>query len=142
MKYAFGLKTASDWLGKARREVKRLEHAEMSLSSDENDVRDAGINAAITLWHLTDWLAKSNEPAVDAMRQSEFPVAKDDRKRLEAFQVKIRENSDSNCVIASRPEASILRSTAASGKALRRWRKRASPHWGSIKSQVALSGLR
>jgi len=57
--YAFGLKTPRDFLDKARREIRRLESAmaEGSLAS-ELDIQDLAINAALTLWHVADWIAK------------------------------------------------------------------------------------
>ena len=61
--YAFGLKTPRDFLNKARREIERLEN-----SSSREDVADAAINAAVTLWSLNEWIARSDRPAcVDAI---------------------------------------------------------------------------
>src|ERR1051325_2839834 len=57
--YAFGLKTPREFLEKARREVSRLESAmaEGAFASTV-DIQDLAINAALTLWHVADWIAK------------------------------------------------------------------------------------
>jgi hypothetical protein len=61
--YAFGLKTPRDFLEKARRDVRRLEQATSSASSleDVEDLQDLAINAAWSLWHVADWIARCPE---------------------------------------------------------------------------------
>ncbi len=67
--YAFGLSTPRDLLEKARREVWRLERA-TSLASSHEDVQDTAFNAAVTLWHVSDWIARSTDQAcVDAIER-------------------------------------------------------------------------
>jgi hypothetical protein len=72
--YAFGLKTPVDFLEKARREVRRLKRgmAEASLASPV-DIQDVAINAALTLWHVADWIAKYPDDryraAIERIRQ-------------------------------------------------------------------------
>ena len=58
--YAFGLTTPRDLLEKARREVARLEEATSSNAPAER-IQDTAINAAWTLWHITDWIARSSD---------------------------------------------------------------------------------
>lgn len=61
---AFGIETPRDLLAKARREVERLEQAENWHGTDDwEPIADAAINAALTLWHITDWIANSPDPA-------------------------------------------------------------------------------
>src|SRR5688572_33048330 len=61
---AFGLKTPRDLLEKARREVGRLRQRPIAivagLYNDEHETIDQAINAAISLWHIIDWLANSS----------------------------------------------------------------------------------
>ncbi|HEL4296291.1 TPA: hypothetical protein UM674_000213 [Stenotrophomonas maltophilia] len=47
---SFGLETACSMLKKASREYRRC-----TTSETEDDMRDAAINCAITLWHMNDW---------------------------------------------------------------------------------------
>jgi len=61
---AFGIEAPRDLLAKARREVGRLEQAENWHGTDDwEPIADAAINAALTLWHITDWIANSPDPA-------------------------------------------------------------------------------
>ncbi|HEX8534399.1 MAG TPA: hypothetical protein VF662_09540 [Allosphingosinicella sp.] len=62
---SFGLERAGQQVEKAYRELERCRAA-----STEQDLRDAGINCAISIWHINDWLwaaiaqGKSEKPAV------------------------------------------------------------------------------
>lgn len=58
--YAFGLTTPRDFLEKARREVRRLEEG-TERGDDVAYLQDTAINAALTLWHISDWIAHSAE---------------------------------------------------------------------------------
>src|SRR5437667_4446657 len=64
----FGLATPRDLLDKAKRELGRLDLASMQPKSQQQfwDVQDSALNAAITLWHVTDWIAKSDAPQAGA----------------------------------------------------------------------------
>jgi len=63
--YAFGLTTPRDFLAKAHREVERLAEIESRASSpaDVALLQDTAINAALTLWHVADWVARWPDPA-------------------------------------------------------------------------------
>jgi hypothetical protein len=70
--YAFGLTTPRDLLEKARREVRRLEVATAGASSPKGvpDLQDTAFNAAVTLWHVSDWIANSTEQKyIDAIER-------------------------------------------------------------------------
>lgn len=63
---AFGLTTPRDFLEKARRDVRRLRQRPLAIMvgyNDQHETIDQAINAAVTLWHVTDWLANSPPPA-------------------------------------------------------------------------------
>lgn len=61
--YAFGLITPRDFLEKARREIRRLERvsAQASSTAQAVELQDLAINAAWTIWHVSDWIARSPE---------------------------------------------------------------------------------
>jgi hypothetical protein len=48
----FGFDKPSDWLGKLRREIKRIEEVS---PEQKNELIDHGINFAITAWHMGEW---------------------------------------------------------------------------------------
>lgn len=56
--YAFGFTLPREMLEKARREVGRLEAAE-ERGAPVEELQDVAINAALTLWHISDWIARS-----------------------------------------------------------------------------------
>jgi hypothetical protein len=66
--YAFGLKTPRDLLQKAHREVERLTDATQRASTDDDikELQDIAINAALTIWHVCDWIANSTDPRCKA----------------------------------------------------------------------------
>ena len=70
---AFGLKTPRDLLEKARREVGRLRQRPIAIMAgsynDEHETIDQAINAAISLWHIIDWLANSSLSGTPALVQ-------------------------------------------------------------------------
>jgi hypothetical protein len=53
----------SYYLDKLRREIDRLREAQKYMQSE--DVKDHGINAAITAWHLPEWAMRSINPDED-----------------------------------------------------------------------------
>ncbi|KAA1012617.1 hypothetical protein FVF58_12115 [Paraburkholderia panacisoli] len=58
---SFEIKTPVDMLEKAKRELRRLRAAESS--PDDNDlISDHGMNFAITVWHVADWVWKKFNP--------------------------------------------------------------------------------
>lgn len=59
--HSFELKSPSDILGKARRELGRLEHAYTTFEENQF-VSDHGLNFAITAWHIADWVWKTYNP--------------------------------------------------------------------------------
>lgn len=94
--YAFGLKTPRAFLAKARREVERLAEIEDRASSlaDVALVQDTAINAALTLWHVADWVARWPDPAYVAAIERirvERPSLK--KARLEIVREHIRDSS-------------------------------------------------
>ncbi|HYN27397.1 MAG TPA: hypothetical protein VES94_03785, partial [Burkholderiales bacterium] len=80
-------------LSKAKRELDKLEaeakgqHGE----PDPNAIADLTINAAWSLWHVTDWIGNSNDPAVSHVVPAE--IRKVDRERTDAFQKQLRSES-------------------------------------------------
>jgi hypothetical protein len=70
---AFGLATPVELLEKARREVARISSPPFAIRAGHDaryDALDAAINAAITLWHVTDWVAVSPQPQAAALLHS------------------------------------------------------------------------
>jgi hypothetical protein len=70
--YAFGLTTPRDLLAKAHREVRRLEDATARAFSRDDiaNLQDTAFNAAVSLWHVSDWIAHSTEQkCVDAIER-------------------------------------------------------------------------
>ncbi|HEX7953617.1 MAG TPA: hypothetical protein VF523_11180 [Burkholderiales bacterium] len=61
--YAFGLTTPRNFLEKARREVGRLANISWEMSADLSveDIQDTAINAVLTIWHVSDWIAHSTD---------------------------------------------------------------------------------
>jgi len=68
-----------DFLNKARREANRLAVAESDPRADDDlgrlhdrlhDIVDFAINAAMALWHVTDWVANSDDPRAQAALNS------------------------------------------------------------------------
>lgn len=68
--YGFALKSPRDFLGKAKREVHRLDSLSCDLLTSVEKISDAAINAALTLWHLNDWIARWPEaqPVIERIR--------------------------------------------------------------------------
>lgn len=60
----FELKTSRDVLEKLRRELSRL-----SKSADRDDVIDHGTNAAMTAWHLVDWIWREIKASPDLQKK-------------------------------------------------------------------------
>jgi len=62
-----GLIRATDLLRKFSREITRLKEAQKN-KNHPNDILDHGLNAAITGWHLVEWLAQEMGQNVSAYR--------------------------------------------------------------------------
>jgi len=69
IRYAFNRKSPRDLLEKARRELARMEQAPAYDDVEQTD--HALTNLAITLWHITDWLANG---AGDVLRAHGYPA--------------------------------------------------------------------
>ncbi|MFZ1908536.1 MAG: hypothetical protein WAU52_05585 [Burkholderiales bacterium] len=94
--YAFGLTTPRDFLAKARREVERLAEAESQayLAADVALLQDTAINAALSLWHVSDWIARSPEqPYVDAIERIRVERPSQKKAPLEILREQIRDSS-------------------------------------------------
>lgn len=66
----FGLTTPRDFLAKAGREIERLRFFPLAIRGGIEprlEVADHAINAAVSLWHVTDWLARYNDPRSEAL---------------------------------------------------------------------------
>lgn len=65
-KHSFGLRGPHELLDKARREVEALKKASATpLAEDEvQRLADHAMNAALTIWHMTDWLASSQDARI------------------------------------------------------------------------------
>jgi replicative superfamily II helicase len=89
------------YLAKFKREIDRLREAQSYASSD--DVRDHGINAAITAWHLPEWIlrkqnAQVSKQEVETLRNAiiqkngDFALMHDFATQAKHFRVSTPEN--------------------------------------------------
>ncbi len=85
----FGLTSPRDLLEKARRDVERLRQVTNWPRSPEQRlaVQDSAFNAAITLWHVTDWIANSSEPEAVAALQTIRTTHPPSKKGADSYDV-------------------------------------------------------
>jgi hypothetical protein len=90
----FPIRNPRDLLTKAEREIDRLA-AESNGDFGEPHpiaVADLAYNVACTLWHVTDWIGNSRDPAVAKVVPDR--IKKTGRERTDSFQQQLRSESD------------------------------------------------
>jgi hypothetical protein len=91
----FPISTPRQLLAKSKREIERLERETSGMrgAADYTAIADLTLDAACTLWHVTDWIANSRDPKLLAIVASKGCTTPERAERVQAFQRQLRTES-------------------------------------------------